>query len=239
MPRHDADIEAQVRSTLLETQPSNREQQPNREEWLARLKALMRPWFVEQGLILPDAAVTCGWPSHGGTSKRRRVDGECWHAKTSTRGTPEIFISPALDDPQEVAHVLLHELIHAALPQAGHGSAFKRAALALGLEGPMRSTLASPRLIGKLEPLLAQLGPYPHGRIRLELPGWEKPGPQVPRFCKPSDTKQRTRLLKVACPDPSCGYLVRTTAKWLREKGTPTCPCGTRMRFTGEVEMLG
>lgn len=38
--------------------------------------------------------------------------------------------------------------------------------------------------------------------------------------------KQSTRMLKVECG--SCGYTLRTTAKWL-EVGTPTCPCGTLM----------
>ena len=36
--------------------------------------------------------------------------------------------------------------------------------------------------------------------------------------------KQSTRMLKVLCP--SCGYTLRTTARWLAV-GFPTCPCGT------------
>jgi hypothetical protein len=33
------------------------------------------------------------------------------------------------------------------------------------------------------------------------------------------------RMLKVQCP--SCKYVVRTTAKWLR-RGRPSCPCNDR-----------
>jgi hypothetical protein len=40
------------------------------------------------------------------------------------------------------------------------------------------------------------------------------------------ETKAGTRMLKCECPE--CGYVVRTTAKWLLV-GLPTCPCGTEM----------
>jgi hypothetical protein len=38
--------------------------------------------------------------------------------------------------------------------------------------------------------------------------------------------KQGTRLLKCECPE--CGYVVRTTQKWL-DVGVPSCPCGAEM----------
>jgi hypothetical protein len=38
--------------------------------------------------------------------------------------------------------------------------------------------------------------------------------------------KQGTRLIKVECE--MCGYVVRTTNKWLRV-GRPTCCCGGKM----------
>lgn len=41
-----------------------------------------------------------------------------------------------------------------------------------------------------------------------------------------SKTKEGTRLLKCQCPE--CGYVVRTTQKWL-DVGVPTCACGTEM----------
>jgi hypothetical protein len=201
----------------------------NREAWLAKLVELLRPRFAAAATLPEIVAVSCSWPSRGGTSSSRRVTGQCWNAKTSTLGRPEVFISPTLDQALEVAPVLVHELIHAALPEAGHGREFKRAATALGLEGPMRATIPSARLLKELPGLLERLGPYPHGRINLgDHPG--AAGPIRPTRC-PSNTKQGTRLLKVVCP--GCGYVVRTTAKWLSH-GAPTCPCTTLMRFSGE-----
>ncbi len=48
----------------------------------------------------------------------------------------------ACPDPAEVLGILVHELVHAALPpDAKHGKAFRDAALRIGLEGPMRHAL--------------------------------------------------------------------------------------------------
>lgn len=35
--------------------------------------------------------------------------------------------------------------------------------------------------------------------------------------------KQTTRMVKVVCA--GCGYVARTTHKWLDEAGAPICPC--------------
>jgi hypothetical protein len=53
---------------------------------------------------------------------------------------------------------------------------------------------------------------FPHAALRSGLNGAHKP--------------QGTRMLKVQCG--SCGYTVRTTAKWI-EVGLPLCPCGCGM----------
>ena len=56
--------------------------------------------------------------------------------------------------------------------------------------------------------------------------------------------KDGTRLLKVVCPNPDCGYLMRTTERWIKV-GLPICPCGTRMEMAellpepGEGERYG
>jgi hypothetical protein len=48
--------------------------------------------------------------------------------------------------------------------------------------------------------------------------------------------KQSTRMVKCECPD--CGYIVRTTRKWL-EEGAPICPCNKReMRYEGRGSEL-
>ncbi len=57
-------------------------------------------------------------PERRRTPKPRH--GECWKVEASAAGRPEIFVSPMLADSVEVGAVLVHEVIHAALPDAGH-----------------------------------------------------------------------------------------------------------------------
>jgi hypothetical protein len=113
-----------------------------REEWLHQLTGKLRPLFNVTGIELPEhIAVACGWPSKNARRGRAQRIGECWRAECSQAGRPEIFISPVLADPIEVGHVLVHELIHAALPDAGHRAPFKRAATKLGLTSKMTATV--------------------------------------------------------------------------------------------------
>lgn len=180
-----------------------------REDWLRALLDRLRPAFQAQQIELPsEVAVSCGWPSHRPLSRRNRVIGQCWPAVVSQAGRPEIFISPTLADSIEVGHVLVHEMIHAALPKAGHGAAFKRAALRLGLTGRMTATEPTDALRQQLAQLIEHIGqPYPHAQL--------DPGEY--------ERKQSTRLVKLSCPH--CGYVIRTTRKWI-EVGLPTCFCG-------------
>ena len=183
-----------------------------REAWLLALTARLRPALEKAGATVPaEVRLSCGWPSKGATASRNRRIGECWHAQCSADGTREVFISPTLADPVDVAHVVEHELIHAA-GFMGHGADFKRVAVALGLTGKMTATVPTDAHRDALAVLVGELGPYPHATL-------------TPAD---GDKKQSTRLLKVQCPDEECGYTVRVTAKWL-EVGFPTCPCGSVM----------
>jgi hypothetical protein len=183
-----------------------------REAWLLALAMRLRPSLEKAGATVPaEVRLSCGWPSKGATAARNRRIGECWHAQCSADGTREVFISPTLADAADVAHVVEHELIHAA-GFMGHGADFKRVAVALGLTGKMTATVPTDAHRAELAALVAELGPYPHATL---TPG-------------DGDKKQSTRLLKVQCPDDECGYMVRVTAKWL-EVGFPTCPCGVVM----------
>ena len=49
------------------------------------------------------------WPH-----KKRRI-GEAWSSKNSADQSCEVFISPVLKDPIEVAATLVHELVHCAV----------------------------------------------------------------------------------------------------------------------------
>jgi hypothetical protein len=85
-----------------------------------------------------------------------------------------IFIVPrqwktALD----VLHVLLHEMLHAALPaEVCHGAPFARRARAIGLEGPPSATVPGTPLRLRLEALAADvLAPFPGAAFDLPQAG--------------------------------------------------------------------
>ena len=186
--------------------------QGRRELWLRELTERVRPWFAEAKAPLPlHVQVSCGWPSRGATSSKKRVIGQCFKTECSAILQNEVFITPTLADSQEVAAVLIHELVHAADDcEHKHGKEFGKIARALGLEGIYTATHGGGGLIDRLEPVIAELGPYPHGALNPTL--------QI--------RKQSTRMKKAECP--KCGYVIRTTQKWI-EAGLPTCCCGTQM----------
>lgn len=186
----------------------------NREEWLNELTQALRPVFQEIGHPLPDKLrVSCGWPSKGGLSKKKRVVAQCWYSDASADGTTEVFVSPFRADGHVVAEDLAHELCHAANGKAcGHKGEFITVAKALGFTAPWKETPASPALAERLHAMADAVGPYPHATLdsmATEASGGDKPG--------------GTRLLKAECA--ACGYTCRVTKKWLADKGAPICPC--------------
>jgi len=184
-----------------------------REQWLIDITNILRPLFSEAGGEIPEQVrITCGWPSQGAKSEKKRTLGECWGSDNSDDEHFEIFISPTLDDGAEVAGVLVHELVHACVGiKAGHRAPFKKLATAVGLEGLMTATEVSDELAPTLDALVKSVGVYPHAKITFD-----------------NKKKQGTRMLKVVCPDPACGWSARTTQKWI-DVGLPTCVCGTKM----------
>jgi hypothetical protein len=187
-----------------------------REQWLRdAVTVLARELFKPNGYTLPDhIQVAVGWP--GGRGRGSERIGECWAPQCSAGGHYEIFISPVLSDPSRVIDVLIHELVHViAGHDAGHKSGFKTVAVKVGLEGKMTATVASKDLEGRIAKWLKELPKFPHDAL---TPG-VRPG-----------KKQSTRLIKCECP--GCGYVVRTTQKWL-DTGNPICPCGSDMTPDG------
>lgn len=179
-----------------------------REQWLTRATIeLNQRLFEPHKATIPPVRVSVGFP--GGGSRRTTI-GEYWHAQAIADKIPQIFISPTLDNPISCLEVLVHELVHACTPGAGHSGAFKRLAKDVGLQGRAKATHAGPSLKVFLDSLAYQLGPYPHSKINLA-----------------DRKKQSTRLIKVSCPID--GYVARVTRTWLNEMGTPTCPCGEVM----------
>lgn len=182
-----------------------------REEWLESAVELITPLFESVGYKVPKVRVACGWPSARGLSKKRRVLGECWAKDASTDNVAQIFITPGIVDPVEsygVLPVLVHEVAHAVVGhKEGHNKVFGKCARALGLEGKLTATFAGEGLLEKCKTIVTKLGDYPHAQLN-----------PLKRPVK----KQTTRLIKCECSE--CGYVCRTTKKWLDEAGAPLCP---------------
>ncbi len=175
----------------------------NREAWLGCLIELLRPLFVEIGHPLPETVhVSVGFPSKAALARSKRRIGECWSGQeTSADGFPHIFLHPELGEPDPrgsvrdpaVDHVLLHELVHAALREedCGHRGAFVTCAKAVGLTGEqtnpkrqpkMTATWPTPKGAQRLAKLRRRLGPFPHSVL--------KPGEHV---------RKKGRMLKMSC----------------------------------------
>lgn len=194
-----------------------------REEWLNKALKLCSTWLQLTANVECPAItrVSCGFP--GGGSARKRI-GECWPDSASADAATEIFISPVLADSNQVLATLLHEAVHAAIGcKHGHKGPFKRVAVLAGLEGKMTATTASVKLIETVFPgWMIELGAYPHAQLSLL-----------------GRKKQSTRLIKCTCP--ACGYVVRTTQKWI-DKGAPYCATcededsGDKIQMTSSIE---
>jgi hypothetical protein len=199
------------------------EPEPTREAWLCaaidRMARSVFPPFKQ-----PKWRVTCGWPK--GVRGGKHAIGQCWDRSRSDDGAYEIFVSPELDQPVEILHVLAHEMIHAiAGIEAGHQGEFVRLCKAIGLQKPWTATTPNAALSRMLAIFALQLGPYPHARLN-DL-----------------HKKQGTRMLKATCPNPDCEvrlnvagnkpYTVRITQQWA-DAGMPSCPCGALMVLAGQ-----
>lgn len=202
----------------------------NRETWLNQLAAKMAPRFEELGHPLPKFRVAVGFPSAG---MKGRAIAECWDKRASGDDHFEIFLRPDQQDSMMCAANLAHELIHAAVGlKEGHGGAFAKVALAIGLNRPLTATTAGPGFIEWCQPLIDELGPIPHAPLRwsgsagvhrgkggIEAGDDEGDSDDTPDSSGPK--KQKARLVKACCGE--CGYTVRVTQKWL-EVGPPHCP---------------
>ena len=176
----------------------------------------LRPYFAGCGYPLPDKIrFAIGCPSTG--RKGNRV-GECWHSSTSADEHFEIFIRADWAEPGKVLGVLVHELVHAAVPiEARHGKLYRAAALKIGLQGKMVHALPGILLQKRLDELAAALGPLPHARLNIER-GADNRGPAD------RAKKQGTRMLKAECEVDGHGYVVRIAASHVRNDGPPICP---------------
>lgn len=190
----------------------------SREQWLnacadiilARYREIFETHFGDVGVEhLKHLHVSAGFPSRGGLTK---VIGECWASRAAAdEVTHHIFINPRLDDVVEVVATLAHEMVHAADDgEHKHKGPFVKAVRDMGLDGKPTATVAGAAFAEWARGLDTQIGSYPHVAL-------------VPLS---TTKKQSTRMLKLEAE--CCGYVVRTTRKWL-EIGHPACPCGNDM----------
>ena len=183
----------------------------NRESWLMEVAKRAEPFF--NGLKLHPYKLTCSWPSRNATSNRARRLGECHGPDQSKAGLFEIFISPLLDDPLEVAGTAMHELAHVAAGiKAGHGKEFIKVCRHVGLtKGRPTSIMPGEHLNEALTKIIEVQGAYPHQGI------------------KAVERKVATRFsgVTLVC---ACGCTLRIGMKWLEQAGVPTCGCGGEMR---------
>jgi hypothetical protein len=190
----------------------------SREAWLNacadlildKFREIFEIHFGQEGIDhLEHLKVSTGFPSRGGLTK---VIGECWAARAAAdETTHHIFINPRLDDVVEVVATLAHEMVHAADDgEHKHKGPFVKAVREMGLEGKATATVAGAAFADWARGLDTKIGTSPHVAL-------------VPLS---TQKKQSTRMLKLEAD--CCGYVVRTTRKWL-EVGHPSCPCGNEM----------
>lgn len=190
----------------------------NRESWLRAAYALLR------SELLPEApevvAVTWGFPSKGGRAVVQRVLGECHygpHVQGDIEGGKVILISPTIDEPLRILDVLLHEMTHAVVPEAGHRKAFSQLAARVGLQKPWIATTASPALRARLEVLLGKLPPWPGGCIDPHKQG----SLDTPR-------QDDCRQMKATC---GCNRILRLSRKVAAEGGILCLRCNTEFEL--------
>lgn len=196
-----------------------------RETWLRKLGEAFAPHIeaaasevTGESVAFGKWRVSCGWPKSG-----RGAIGECWHGECSGDAAREIFISPELGTPEEVGHVLAHEMVHAILPEGvGHKKPFPAIVKALGLEGKPTSTVSGPGFEVWAAPLMSALGDYPHAAMTAPTRAGTK----------------KTYLIKATAP--CCGNVLRLTQKVIDASGLPYCGCsGEFVQYTADMPEEG
>lgn len=182
--------------------PMNDANQISRQTWLETAVKHAMPEFNKHGYCVPQVRISCGFPSTGQRSSRI---GECWSTKICSGGLNEIFISPLVDDSDEVLGIIFHELVHAVDDcKSGHGAAFKKIATTIGLTGKMIHAHPNDELGKIVKLIIAKIGPYPHKRL-------------IPK------TRLTIKRERPYAQCSECGYRVPMLKKFL-DVGPPICP---------------
>jgi len=175
----------------------------NRETYLEEAtKILKRSLFTPKGYKVPKVQLSVSWATRGNRSSKTKMGvrtvGQCASTGLHAGGLNLITITPAYDGSTlegtlDILGTLVHELVHAVDNcESGHGEAFKRCALAVGLTPPMRSTGESQWLKDLMtEKIVKKLGLFPHQKLTA------------------GGRPDTVRNLKVSCN--CCGFSFRTS----------------------------
>ena len=176
----------------------------SRENYLIQATDIMRKsLFKPKGYKVPKVELSISWATRGNRNRKgdAKTLGQCFPKQMHAGGINQIVITPNYDGSTikgslDILGTLVHELVHAVDNcVSGHGQAFKKCALAVGLLPPMRSTPESEELREWLRKnILDKLGKFPHKKVTLN-----------------GTKKQTTRNIKVTCD--CCDFSFRTSRK--------------------------
>ena len=176
----------------------------SRENYLIQATDIMRKsLFKPKGYKVPKVELSISWATRGNRNRKGNAKtlGQCFPKQMHAGGINQIVITPNYDGSTikgslDILGTLVHELVHAVDNcVSGHGQAFKKCALAVGLTMPMRSTGESDELKEYLRKnIIDKLGLFPHKKVTLN-----------------GTKKQTTRNIKVACD--CCDFSFRTSRK--------------------------
>jgi hypothetical protein len=164
-----------------------------------------------------------GWFAPGYWSKGANVSGKGKNAKRDDKSVHEINLSAEHLRTCDVGELIIHELAHAENEVLGirdcanrvHNKKFKTMAERLGLKVLPRDSAVGFGFTELDEPAKKFLESISFKRDLFDAAriggGGRKKG------------SVGSRLLKCECGE--CGYVARTTQKWLDEVGAPLCPC--------------
>lgn len=156
--------------------------------------------------------VTAGWPAGSDLPENTRISvgfplernpqggiKEIAHYRPSQSdgGVYEIFVAPTLGDSLEVARAV----------------AIEASRIATQRDPDPRTREA---LNDRARRVVETLPPYPHKALKVEATGRA-------RAIRPAGApRPGSRLIKAQCT--GCGYIARTTRKWITTVGPPVCP---------------
>lgn len=223
----------------------------NRETWLNQLANKLAPRFEELGHPLPKFRVSVGFTSVGANGG---ANGECWNDTCTDDRHYTIFISPAEATSMDIAAILNHELIHAAVGlKEGHKGKFAEMMKATGMARPFTCSVPGDAFKAWVQPFIDELGEIPHCQLKVRGAGKEKlfkkdgggvdaagEGDGEPVNNRPK--KQTTRMLKAECTadvdGEPCGYTVRLSRKWAVKLGA-CCPVHGALEVEGADDAPG